>query len=248
MTRRDVAGRFKGSFVGLAWLVLLPLLLLAVYTFVFSSVFRSRWSEGDGGSAQFALILFCGMIALTIFTDVLVRAPGLIVAHSNYVKRVVFPLETLPAIVLGTALFHAAISLGVLLLAIAIIQRGLFLTVVLAPLVLAPLCMFALGAGWFLAAFGVFVRDLGPLMSLATTMLTFLSPVFYPISAIPESLRPLFMLNPLTFVIEQLREVLIWGRMPNWGGLALYSVGAYLGAWAGYAWFQRTRKGFSDVL
>ena len=250
MTRREVVGRYKGSVMGLAWSFFNPVFMLTVYTFVFSEIFKSRWSGigGDGSKTQFAVVLFVGMIVLSLFSEVLNRAPGLILSNANYVKKVVFPLDILPVIAMGAALFHSCVSLVVLLAAFALFNSFLHWTVIFIPLVLLPLVIFALGLSWMLASLGVFLRDVGQTVGIITTVLMFLSPVFYPVTAVPERFRPFIMANPLTFVIEQAREVLIWGHLPNWVGLSIYTLTAIVVAWAGYAWFQKTRKGFADVL
>lgn len=250
MTRREVAGRYKGSALGLAWSFFNPVFMLVVYTFVFSEIFKSRWGGvgGDESKTQFAVILFVGMIVMGLFTEVLNRAPGLIISNVNYVKKVVFPIEILPVIAMGAALFHSLISFGVLLTAFAIFNGYLHWTVIFAPLVLLPLVILTLGIGWMLASLGVFLRDVGQTIGLITTVLMFLTPIFYPVTAVPERFRPFIMANPLTFIIEQAREVLIWGHLPNWMGLGIYTLVATAFAWAGYAWFQKTRKGFADVL
>lgn len=250
MSKREVVGRYKGSAMGLAWSFFNPVLMLLVYTFVFSEVFKTRWG-GDGGDeskTQFALILFVGMIVLSLFTEVLGRAPGLVISNVNYVKKVVFPLEILPVIALGAALFHSFISLGVLLTTFALINGHMYWTTIFIPFVLLPLIILTLGLAWMLASIGVYLRDVGQTIGIILTVLMFLSPVFYPITAVPERFRPIIMANPLTFIIEQAREVLIWGHFPNWIGLGIYSCAATAIAWAGYVWFQKTRKGFADVL
>lgn len=249
MTRREVIGRYKGSVLGLAWSFLNPVLMLAVYTFVFSEIFKMRWSvEGEENKAQFAIVLFVGLIVHGLFAEVLNRAPGLILANANYVKKVMFPLEILPAIAMGAALFHSLISLGVLLAAFALFNGYLHWTVIFIPLVILPLMILTLGLAWLLAALGVFLRDVGQTIGIITTILLFLAPIFYPVTAVPEDFRPWLMANPLTFIIEQARDVLIWGRLPDGSGLGLYTLGAMAIAWVGYAGFQKTRKGFADVL
>lgn len=249
MTRREVAGRYKGSVMGLAWSFFNPVFMLAVYTFVFSVVFKARWGVGgEESKTQFAVVLFVGMIVHGLLAEVLNRAPGLILGNVNYVKKVVFPLEILPVVSMGAALFHSLVSLGVLLIAFALFNGYLHWTAVLAPLVVLPLVILTLGLAWILASLGVFLRDVGQTIGLVTTVMLFLAPVFYPITALPEEMRPWIMANPLTFIIEQAREVLIWGRLPNWTGLGIYTLGATALALAGYAWFQKTRKGFADVL
>jgi lipopolysaccharide transport system permease protein len=250
MTKREVVGRYQGSAFGLAWSFLNPVFMLVVYTFVFSEIFKSRWGGigGDDSKTQFAVVLFVGMIVLSLFSEVLNRAPGLILANVNYVKKVVFPIEILPVIAMGAALSHSLISLGVLLAAFALFNGYLHWMAIFIPLVLLPLVILTMGLAWMLASLGVFLRDVGQTIGIITTVLTFLSPVFYPVTAVPERFRPFIMANPLTFIIEQAREVLIWGHLPNWTGLGIYTLIATLIAWAGYAWFQKTRKGFADVL
>ncbi len=249
LTKREVLGRYRGSIMGLAWSFFNPVLMLAVYTFVFSVVFKARWGlGGDESKTQFAVVLFVGMIVHGLFAEVLNRAPGLILGNVNYVKKVVFPLEVLPVVSMGAALFHSLVSLGVLLIAFVAFNGYVHWTAVFTPLVLLPLIILTLGLAWMLASLGVFLRDIGQTIGILTTVMMFLAPVFYPVTAVPDGFRPFLMANPLTFIIEQAREVLIWGRLPDWSGLGLYTLTATIIAWAGYAWFQRTRKGFADVL
>lgn len=248
MTKRDVIGRYRGSMMGLAWSFCNPIVMLAVYTFVFSVVFQARWGVGSESRTDFALILFAGMIVHALFSECVNRAPGLILSNVNYVKRVVFPLEVLPWIAMGSALFHTAVSIVVLLVFYAVLNFYLNWTAVFLPLVLLPLVLVTMGAAWFLAATGVYLRDVGQTTGIITTVMLFLAPVFYPLSALPEKFRMVLHLNPLTFIIEQTRDVLIWGKLPDWIGLALYFLGSLLIAWAGYWWFQKTRHGFADVL
>jgi lipopolysaccharide transport system permease protein len=250
MTKREVIGRYKGSVMGLAWSFFNPVFMLTVYKFVFSEIFKSRWggSGGNDSKTQFAVLLFVGMIVLSLFSEVINRAPVLILSNVNYVKKVVFPIEILPVIAMGAALFHSLISLGVLLVAVTFFNGYLNWTVVFIPFVLLPLVMLSMGLAWMLASLGVFLRDVGQTIGIITTVLMFLSPVFYPIAAVPETFRPFIMANPLTFIIEQSREVLIFGHPPDWLGLVIYTLISIVVAWAGYAWFQKTRKGFADVL
>lgn len=248
MTRREVAGRYKGSVLGLAWSFFHPVFMLLVYTFVFAVIFRSRWGSGEESRAAFAVMLFVGMIVASLFGEIVNRAPGLIVGNVNYVKKVVFPLEVLPLVSTGAALFHSLVSLVVLVLAIVLLYGQLHWTVLLVPVVLLPLVVLATGLAWFAASLGVFLRDVGQFTAIAVTVLTFLAPVFYPITAVPERFVPYVLLNPLTFIIEQARAVLVLGRLPDWLGLAVYGLIACVVAWAGFAWFQKTRRGFADVL
>jgi lipopolysaccharide transport system permease protein len=249
MTRRDIIGRYKGSVMGLAWSLVTPLLMLAVYTFIFSVVFKARWADGgEQSNSGFAVVIFTGMIVHGLFAEVLNRAPTLIVSNVNYVRKIVFPLEILPVIAMGTALFHAAVSLFVLLGAYIFFNGYIHWTAIFILLVIFPLLMLSLGLAWMLASLGVFLRDAGQTVSIVTTVMLFFSPAFYPLSAVPEAYRPLIMCNPLTFIMDQARAVLVWGHPPDWQGLAVYTLLSMVVAWGGYAWFQKTRKGFADVL
>ncbi len=235
--------------MGLAWSFFNPIFMLAVYTFVFSVVFKARWGVSGGESkTQFAIVLFVGMIVSGLFSEVLNRAPGLIISNVNYVKKVVFPLEILPIVSMGATLFHSLVSLIVLLIAFVFFNGFLQWTALLVPLVLLPLVILTVGLAWVVASLGVFLRDVGQTINIITMVMMFLAPVFYPVTAVPEKYRFFIMANPLTFIIEQSREVLVWGHLPNWMGLGIYTLVAVGIAWIGYAWFQKTRKGFADVL
>ena len=248
MGQREIIGRYKGSAMGLAWSFITPLFMLAIYTFVFSVVFQARWGTSEESKTQFAVVLFAGLIVHTLFSDVINRAPQLVLGNVNYVKKVVFPLEILPVVQLLSATFHALVSVVVLIAAQLVFQGSLPITALLLPVVLLPFLLLTLGLAWCLASLGVFVRDVGQTINLITSVMLFMSPVFFPVQSLPPALQPWMHLNPLTFVIEQVREVVVWGRLPDWQGLAVYSLASIATAWLGFAWFQKTRKGFADVL
>jgi lipopolysaccharide transport system permease protein len=250
LARMDVSSRYKGSFLGLGWSLFNPILMLAVYTFVFSFVFNARWGGStDGSRSEFALVLFAGLLVHGFFAEVLNRAPALILINANYVKKVIFPLEILPISSLLAAVFHTGVSVGVLIIAFLVLNGFLHWTAFLGPLVMLPLAIFTLGSAWFLAALGVYVRDIGQTIGILTTVLLFMSPVFYPMSTLPEPMQWVMLLcNPLTFIIEQARAVMVFGQLPDWGGLAIYTAVSVVFMWAGFWFFQRTRKGFGDVL
>ncbi|KVC76210.1 ABC transporter permease [Burkholderia ubonensis] len=248
MTRREVVGRYRGSMLGLLWSFFNPLLLLTVYTFVFSVIFKARWNTGSDSKTEFAVVLFVGMIVFQVFSEAVNRAPSLIINNANYVKKVVFPLEVLPVVALLVALFHAGISFCVLLLAMIVLGFKVYLTVLYFPLIALPFILFTLGVCWFLASLGVFIQDIGQSIGLVTTVLMFLTPVFYPVSSLPTHYQHIVSMNPLAYVIEQSRNVVIWGTVPNWTGVLSTMVASVAVAVLGYQWFNRTRKGFADVL
>jgi lipopolysaccharide transport system permease protein len=248
LVQREVIGRYRGSVMGLMWSFFNPLLMLAVYTFVFGVVFKTRWGVNVDSKSEFAMVLFAGLIVYTLFAECINRAPGLILSNVNYVKKVVFPLEILPWVTMASALFHTFVSLLVLILFYAMANLSLNWTIIFVPLILLPFTLLTLAATWFLSALGVFLRDVSQTVGVITTALLFLSPVFYPVSALPEEYRWCLYANPLTFIIEEVRDTLIFGNQPDWQGLAVYFVLSLLAAWAGFAWFQKSRRGFADVL
>lgn len=248
MAKRDVIGRYRGSFIGLLWSFFNPLLMLAIYGFVFGYIFKSRWVGPTGGHAEFVVILFAGLNINAMFAECANRSPMLIVENTNFVKKVVFPLETLPWSTLGSALFHLAVSTLVLLVISLFADRSVPWTVVLFPVVLACFVPFLAGTMWLFASLGVFLRDLKQAVGIITVALMFTAPIMYPRTTIPAQYRHLMLLNPLTIIVESSQDVLVWGRLPNWLLLMGYSVCSCLFAWLAFVWFERTRKGFADVL
>jgi lipopolysaccharide transport system permease protein len=248
LTQREILGRYRGSLLGIFWSLFTPLLMLAIYTFVFSVVFQARWGGTSGSRTEFALVLFAGLMPFYLFSETINRAPGLILANVNYVKKVVFPLEILPVVSLGAALFQFAMSMLVWLVFMTILRGLPPFTILSLPLVLLPFLLIILGFSWFLASFGVYVRDIGQFISVLVTVLMFLSPLFYSISALPEQYHLLLFMNPLTFVIEQARGVMIWGESLSWQAWGLYLLVSLTIAWVGFFWFMKTKKGFADVI
>jgi lipopolysaccharide transport system permease protein len=248
-TRREIEGRYRGSYLGIIWSMLLPVFMLAIYTFVFSIIFKSRWNGNSQGSqAEFAVTIFAGLIAFNVFSECMNRAPGLIIGNVNYVKKVVFPVEILPATALGAALFHSLVSVAILTIGSVILLGKFSATVVLLPLAALPLIGLCLGLGWFLASLGVYVRDTAYAVSLITQVLFFLTAIFYPISAIPEVVRPIMYLNPLTSIVEYYRQLLIWNQPIDWGPWSILTLASGVIMLLGYTWFMKTKAGFADVI
>lgn len=248
LVKREVMAKYRGSLLGPIWALLTPLMMLGVYTFLFSVVFQSRWADSESGRGHFAILFFSGMIIFTILSEPVLRAPSLMMENISYIKKVVFPIEIMPWICLSVSLFNALLSFVVLFIFYFFLLGIPPLTVVLLPLVVLPLCLTSLGLTWFLASVGVFLRDIQQMIGALITALMFLSPVFYPVSAVPEHYRWLIYLNPLTITLESSKDVLFWGRLPDpvlWTADLAFG---WLVAWIGYVWFMRTRKAFADVV
>lgn len=249
LTRRELAARYRGTVLGALWSFLLPLAMLAIYTFVFSVVFEARFDTPVSGSrAEFALMLFAGLHLHALLAETLTAAPELIIANPSYVKKVVFPLEVLPVVRLGSALVHALISAGLIAVGGIVFMKQASMTMLLYPLVLAPLVMFTLGLGWFLASLGVYLRDIAQVVGVLVTVLLFLTPIFYPLSAVPPAFQTVLRLNPLTVIVEAARRTLLRGEAPEWGWFVIVFVASAAAMQLGYAWFMKTKRGFADVI
>lgn len=247
LTKREFSGRYRGSFGGIVWSLVQPLFLLTVYTVAFGVILKTRWGFA-GGTADYALMLFAGLIIFNAFSECLIKSTTLIIDNPNFVKKVVFPLELLPVITVATALIHAMIGMLAWFFGYILFFGPPNTTAILFPLIFLCYVPVLLGLGWLLSALGVIVRDIGQLTGMLSHTLLFLTPIFYSIEAAPPPLQNLLMLNPLTFVVEQLRLILFYGQMPALKGLAVYFVLASLFAWASLILFRRLRPTFADMV
>lgn len=248
LTRREIETRYRGSFLGVLWSLVVPIALLAVYTFVFSMVFEARWQSTVNNRGNFALVLFSGLIVFNLFAECLNRAPSLMLQNVSYIKKVVFPLEILPWVTLFAALFNAVVSFAVLLIGYVLLIGIPPVTALLIPILLIPFLFLTLGLSLFLASIGVFIRDLQHVIGVITMMLMFLTPIFFPLAAIPEHFRKIIQWSPLSISVEEVRDVLFFSAQPDFALWTIYAGASCLVAWLGFAWFIKTKKGFADVV
>lgn len=248
LAKREVLGRYRGASFGLLWSLISPFMMLVVYTVAFGYILKSRWPHASGSTAEFALILFLGLIVHGFFAECLTRAPTLIIGNTNLVKRIIFPLEILPWPMVLSALFHLIANTVVFAALYLIANHTVHWTIVFLPFILLPLVVLTVGVVWFLASLGVYMRDISQVTGVLSTAMLFLSSAIVPVETLPENYQALFLLNPLTYIIDQAREVAIWGRLPNFAGLATYTMVAFAVANLGYVWFAKTKRGFADVL
>lgn len=245
---RDVHARYRQSWLGAAWVVLPPLLMLGVYTLVFRHVMKVRWAGLDESNLSFALRIFAGLAVFNFFAECVNRAPGLVLEQPNLVKKVVFPLEVLAWVNVSVAAVGLLVSMVVLILLSALSLGTVSLTVLALPLVWLPLLPLCLGLSWLFSGLGTYVRDVGQLLGMAVSALMFLSPIFFPIEALPERLRGLMALNPLALVMSQTRDVLLLGVWPQWSALGAQLLACLVVALAGASFFRVARRGFADVV
>lgn len=248
LIRREIASRYRGSMMGMLWSLLNPLVMLLIYTFVFRVVFKARWGDSGDSKTEFALVLFIGLLIFNLFSECIQRAPLLIINNMNYVKKVIFPLEILPWVTFCAAMFHFTVGLAVWLLLFMVLHGLPHWTVLLLVVMLLPLAGFAIGSAYLLATLGVCLRDTSHIIGILTTVLLFLSPIFYPVSVLPERYQTIVYLNPLTWVVEQSRALLLAGQTPNVSAVLLATAGSVVILWIGFSVFQRFRQVFADAL
>lgn len=249
LSEREITGRYRGSVLGWGWSLVNPVLMLGVYTLVFSTVFKAQWGNvADSGPLGFAVNLFAGLITFTIFAECANQAPTLILSNANYVKKVIFPLELLGAVTVATAVFHALTSMIVLLAFELIALQAIPITVLFIPIVWLPLALGCLALSWILSALGVFIRDLSQVINVSVSMLMFLSAVFYPLSALPPKIAGVLRFNPLALVVEQSRKVLVDGSLPNATFLLAWIAGMLIVCEISYRLFRKAGRGFGDVI
>ncbi|MCW0392673.1 MULTISPECIES: ABC transporter permease [Xanthomonas] len=248
LTRREVLGKYRGATFGLLWSLISPFLMLLIYTLAFGFIMKSRWPGTTGSTSEFALILFAGLTVHGFFAECFTRSPQLIVGNTAYVKRVVFPLDVLVWSMAFSGLFHLAMNMIVLLVLQAVYGTGVSPTAFLLPVVLVPLVVMTVGVCWLVSALGVYLRDIGQVTGVLATAMLFLSSAIIPLNSVPATYRWVFELNPLTFIIDQVREVVIWGHLPDWVGLGVYLVVSSVFAFVAHALFGKMRGGFADVL
>jgi lipopolysaccharide transport system permease protein len=247
LVSRDIVGRYRGSLFGTVWAFLNPLLMLSLYTVVFGIFLHARWAN-TANSLQFSVVLFAGLIVFNFFSECLNRAPMLICGHVNYVKKVAFPLELLSWMTVGTSLFHAGISLVAWAIFFAFVYGTVHWTLIFIPLIFAPLIFMAVGTSWIISSLGVYIRDIGQVIGVLTSVIMFLCPIFYAVESLPKPFQVALLVNPLTVIIQQTRRILVDGAMPDFRTLAMYTAASIVFAWLSLAWFQRARDGFADVL
>ena len=245
--RRDLLGRYKGSALGIAWAVLTPVVMIAIFTFIFAGIFGARFGASHS-HWDYALYLFCGLLPWTMFQESVQQSSNTIVSNANLVKRVVFPLETLPAAQVFAALGNQLFATIALLIAILAVRQNLQLTAVWLPLLLIPQLLLALGAAWLIASLGVFLRDIAQGITLLLMAWMYLTPIIYPESIVPERFRWFIGINPFTSLVRSYRRVFLDGLAPDWRGLLYFSAVALVVFAFGYWWFARTRKNFADVI
>ncbi|HHO9622067.1 TPA: ABC transporter permease [Escherichia coli] len=248
LAKRDIFSKYQGSFIGVFWSLITPVVMLAVYTFVFSVVFKARWLGGTDSKTEFALVLFSGLIVYNLFSECINRSPALIISNANFVKKVIFPLEILPPVILLSSLFNFVSGLIVWVAFYIIVFGYVNVSILFVPIAIMPLLFIILGVSFFLASLGTYLRDINQVVVLITTMMMFLSPIFYPVSSLPTDYQLIMKVNPLTFIVEQVRGLMISGvgiNWSEWSGWLIFSIFLF---YLGYFWFKKTRDGFADVI
>ncbi len=247
MVRRDIAGRYRASYAGLFWTVIHPLLMMVTYYFVFGVVLRTRF--GDGGlPAGFLMYFLAGMLPWLAFSEAVGRAPTTVIEHASFVKKLLFPVETLPVNLVLAGLVSEAFGLGIFVVGLWAFGYPASLSVFYLPLILLPQFLFTLGLCWLLAALGVFFRDLSQLIGFLLTVWFFTTPICYPEASLPQDYLWLFALNPMYVFVESYRAIFLELTAPPWKPLAALSAVSVAVFVLGHAWFYRLKRSFADLV
>lgn len=248
LVKKDIKQRYQGSILGILWTFIVPILMLVIYTFIFSEVFQAKWDIDTSDKYQFALVLFCGLCVFNMVGEVMNRSTVLIASNTNYVKKVIFPLEMLPVVITLSSLFTCLVSFVILIIAKLILYNNVSPTLYLIIPMFIPLIILAVGLGLFISAVSVYLKDVGNAISVIVTVLMYMSPVFFPLSAVPESFRGVCEVNPMTYIIENFRNVVLYGEMINWEYYGISCLVALVFYFIGKGVFMRAKEGFADVL
>ena len=247
LTKRELAARYRGSVLGILWVILTPVVMIAIFTIIFAGIFKAKFGASSS-QWDYALYLFCGLLPWYAFQEALQLSANTIVSHANLVKRVVFPLETLPMSLSLAAIANQLFGTAALIIAALLLRREIHGTILFLPVLLIPQLFATLGAAWLLASLGVFVRDIVQGVTLVLMAWMYLTPIIYPESLVPDRYRTLVNLNPFTPLVRNYRRIILEGNLPDWRGLAYFTAFAIASFVFGYWWFARTRKNFADVV
>ena len=247
LTKRELMARYRGSVLGLLWTLVTPMVMIAIFTIIFAGIFKAKFGTSSS-QWDYALYLFCGLLPWNAFQESVQLSSGTIVARANLVKRVVFPLETLPVSLSLAAVVNQLFGTLVLVVAAAVLRHEIHATIIFLPLILIPQIIATFGAAWLVAALGVFVRDIVQGVALVLMAWMYLTPIIYPESLVPENYRRAINLNPFTPLVRNYRRVILDGLSPDWQGLAYFLAFAMVLFLFGYWWFARSRKNFADVI
>lgn len=245
---RNVAMRYRGSLLGLFWSFVQPLMMLCVYTFVFGCVFKARWGVENETNSAFAVIMFCGVVFYTLFSESILSNCSVILANPNYVKKVIFPLELLPFAQVCSTFLVGLVWILLLFLGVVFIYGNLSWNMLFMPLLLLPLFLLTCGISYFVASLSVYIRDTPYVVGVLLQIMFFMTPIFYRVEAVPERYRLPLQLNPMTLIIDEARKVFIYGAPLNWYLWAISMIVSLAAYHLGFAWFYKTKRGFADVL
>jgi len=247
LTKRELMARYRGSVLGFLWTLVTPMVMIAIFTIIFAGIFKAKFGTSSS-QWDYALYLFCGLLPWNAFQESVQLSSSTIVARANLVKRVVFPLETLPVSLSLAAVVNQLFGTLVLIVAAAVLRHEIHPTFIYLPLILVPQIIATFGAAWLVASLGVFVRDIVQGVALVLMAWMYLTPIIYPESLVPENYRGVINLNPFTPLVRNYRRIILDGLAPDWQGLAYFLAFAVILFLFGYWWFARTRKNFADVV
>lgn len=248
LVNRDFREKYKGSVLGMLWSVLVPLFMMVMYTYVFSEIFHPAWGEQPGSKYEYALVIFCGLSAFNMFSEVMTKSCSIVMGNVNYVKKVIFPLELLPLTVTITAFANCLISYGILLVGNLLLNHTIYITSLELILQFIPLFLSCLGTAYALSALAVYFKDIVNAISILVMILMYASPIFYSLETAPKQFQVLAAVNPLASVIENARRACLYGEHMVLGSYMISLGVAVVILLLGYLIFNRLKDGFADIL
>lgn len=249
LVKQDVIKRYKGTYLGLFWALLNPIIFLGIYTTVFGHVFNAKWgNKPDISNFDFSINLFCGLMVFNVLAEVIGRSPVIITGNAHFVKKNVFEISYLPLVCVFTALANFVCSFTIWFIFLSFLRGSVSLNLILIPFLVAPLVLTAIGLSYALSCLNVIFRDIEQFSGSVTTALLFISPIFYSKQMVPSELQIFILMNPLTSIIENLRNVMIWEEIPSIYELLSPIILGLIIAFFGFICFQRLSSRFQDLL
>lgn len=245
--KRNLIGRYKGSYLGILWSFLDPLFMLCIYTFVFGIIFGVKL-PADIGTSSFAIFLFSGLIPWRAFSESLNTSTGIIISNVNLVKKVIFPLEIFSTSTVISSIINSFFSMTILFIGMLILDHRIPLTFLYLFIIFIPQILFTTGLCWFLSSIGVFLRDIKSIVSVILMAWMYMTPIFYPVERIPEKFRLIMNLNPMHVIVTNYRRVLLMGVSPDWFWLTFVTITGIIFSILGYTWFMKSKGAFADVI
>lgn len=244
---RDLQARYVGSTMGLFWSIINPIIMLLIYLYVFSFIFKVKFGQ-SGSLSDFALYLFCGMLPWLAFQETIFRSTNSIVENASLIKKFMFPSKILTVYLSISSLVNELIGMVVLIIAIILITHEISYFILFLPVIIIFQLTFTMGLGWIFACINVFFRDTAHLIGVIMMVWMFLTPIFYPESMIPQKFHLIIKINPMAYLVRAYRDILLNDKFPHISDILIFMAISIIVFFGGYYLFSKTQHQFSDVV